>query len=432
MIPQIVIDTDCGVDDTFCTANFAALHRAGKCKIRGVTTVCGNIPTEAAFQNTSRLLREFIGLDVLSSMIDTVHCFMVRFKRLDLRFLEIQDLPLANTLIKIDNCLFSGVLSALSTKVYDAKCTQPTSESFLANILSKSDPNTITIVAIGPLTNLAKVEETNPGLLARAKQIVIMGGAIYEEGNCPKTNMASEYNFGMDGAAADVILGLSNVVLFPLDLTIKIRFDMDYILETSERLAEEQSNFIKNIVNGAFESMVEYNETTRDDRRLNIHDVHCFVYVLNPELYQTSSNNNDEEFSALRRSVLAARSNGNRPPPPPPKSVKDAEDSEGTAVGEEPELLVERSIFLNTNTRPPPPPKSVKDAEDAAKEETEVEALETRRWRRKWKKKQVPALIPAPAGYTVNASSEARNHEAVRGIDGNSKSCFKTKRKQKV
>eukprot|EP00116_Pleurobrachia_bachei_P003894 sb/3464156/ len=115
-----------------------------------------------------------------------------------------------------------------------------------------------------------------------------------------------------------------------------------------------------------------------------------------------SSNYNDEEFSDVALRSLAARSNDNRPPPPPPKSVKDAEDSEGTEAGGE---LLERSVVLHTSTRPPPPPKSVKDAEDAANEESEVEALETRRWRRKWKKKAVPALIPAPAGYNVTASN---------------------------
>jgi inosine-uridine nucleoside N-ribohydrolase len=53
----------------------------------------------------------------------------------------------------------------------------------------------ITILATGPLTNLADAERARPGVLKLAKRIIIMGGAVSNEGNI--TPLA-EFNFAFD------------------------------------------------------------------------------------------------------------------------------------------------------------------------------------------------------------------------------------------
>ncbi len=72
----------------------------------------------------------------------------------------------------------------------------------------------ITLVALGPLTNLARLERRYPGRLSRARSIVVMGGAVETPGNVtPK----AEFNFHSDPLAAREVLA-SGVPLTLVDL----------------------------------------------------------------------------------------------------------------------------------------------------------------------------------------------------------------------
>lgn len=78
----------------------------------------------------------------------------------------------------------------------------------------------LTILAIGPLTDLAQILLRRPFLGTRIKQIVIMGGNIRVPGNSTK---AAEFNFWFDPEAASVVLNSSirKKVLFSLDICNK-------------------------------------------------------------------------------------------------------------------------------------------------------------------------------------------------------------------
>ncbi|KAI9494385.1 Inosine/uridine-preferring nucleoside hydrolase domain-containing protein [Zychaea mexicana] len=72
--------------------------------------------------------------------------------------------------------------------------------------LKQAPPLTVSILAVGPLTNVALAYQRDPVTLSRAKRIVIMGGAVDCPGNV--TPMA-EFNFRADPDAADIVLGAS-------------------------------------------------------------------------------------------------------------------------------------------------------------------------------------------------------------------------------
>ncbi|KAG0193723.1 hypothetical protein DFQ28_003643 [Apophysomyces sp. BC1034] len=72
--------------------------------------------------------------------------------------------------------------------------------------LEKAPPLSISICAVGPLTNIALAYQRNPIVFSRAKRIVIMGGAIHEAGNVTPT---AEFNFRADPHAADLVMSAS-------------------------------------------------------------------------------------------------------------------------------------------------------------------------------------------------------------------------------
>jgi len=69
--------------------------------------------------------------------------------------------------------------------------------------LTRERPGELTLVALGPLTNLALAVRLDPGFPARVKRLVIMGGAVTGHGNTGK--IPAEFNIGFDPEAAHVV-----------------------------------------------------------------------------------------------------------------------------------------------------------------------------------------------------------------------------------
>ena len=85
--------------------------------------------------------------------------------------------------------------------------SQRTSHLEILRILEENPPDTISIIAIGPLTNLALAASHAPQILMRAKSILVMGGAVYEPGNI--TPLA-EFNTYADAIAAARLYALTS------------------------------------------------------------------------------------------------------------------------------------------------------------------------------------------------------------------------------
>lgn len=88
-----------------------------------------------------------------------------------------------------------------------------------------ADPGEISIVAVGPLTNLALALRTEPRLNEAIKDVYIMGGAIRHDGN---TTPQAEFNAYCDPHAAHIVFhsGLP-ITLVPLDVTYQVVFTSD-------------------------------------------------------------------------------------------------------------------------------------------------------------------------------------------------------------
>jgi purine nucleosidase len=81
----------------------------------------------------------------------------------------------------------------------------------------KANPNQVTILAIGPLTNIARAVKKSPEIVPLIKKIIYMGGAVDVAGNTTKT---AEFNWWFDPDAAQFVVRLPiPQVIVPLDVT---------------------------------------------------------------------------------------------------------------------------------------------------------------------------------------------------------------------
>ena len=95
--------------------------------------------------------------------------------------------------------------------------------SWLADELLRRPIHSLRILALGPLTNLARLVERSPDAARRLAGIIAMGGAVREDGNVTKF---AEFNIAADPEAAAIVLGAGiPVTLVPLDVTRKVLAD---------------------------------------------------------------------------------------------------------------------------------------------------------------------------------------------------------------
>ena len=196
---KVLLDVDTGVDDAL--ALIFAL-RSPELDVRAITTVAGNTTVNQALRNTLLLL------DVLQAPAIPVA--------------RGADRPLVRPLVTAGEVHGADGLGNATT-VYPpprrGPCDQDATELILSTIASTSaaEREQLTLVATGPLTNLARALEADPATFRLLGRLVVMGGAVRTAGN---TGPAAEFNFFCDPEAARAVFqaGLQ-VTLVPLDVS---------------------------------------------------------------------------------------------------------------------------------------------------------------------------------------------------------------------
>ncbi|KAH9299964.1 hypothetical protein KI387_011547, partial [Taxus chinensis] len=177
---KIIIDTDPGVDDAM--AIFLAFQ-SPEVDVIGLTTIYGNVNTTLATKNALHLL-EVVGREDIP-VAEGSHTSIKRVAKLHVAdFVHGSD-GLGNTNI---------------TPPKGNAIAQSAAE-FLIDIANRY-PGEVTIVALGPLTNVALAIELEPLFPQKIGQIVILGGAFSMNGN---VNPAAEANIFGDPEAADIV-----------------------------------------------------------------------------------------------------------------------------------------------------------------------------------------------------------------------------------
>jgi len=179
LMKRLVIDTDPGVDDAEAIM-MASVHPDAN--IEAVTVVSGNVPLEHTTANACKIL-DVMGEE--AAVYAGCPGPLVSRPDEDAAFVHGED------------GLGDAGLAASTRKV---------EEEHAANALvrmANDHPGELSLVAIGPLTNIALATRLDPGMPQKYKELILMGGAIYAQGNT--VNTTAEFNIFFDPEAAYVV-----------------------------------------------------------------------------------------------------------------------------------------------------------------------------------------------------------------------------------
>lgn len=144
----------------------------------------------------------------------------------------------------------------------------------------KQNPGEVTILAIGPLTNIALATRQHPEIVPLIKQIIYMGGAIDVPGN---TTPTAEFNWWFDPEAAKAVLHLPiRQVVIPLDVTDTVKMDKALY----DRVAHDPAK--QTIITQLFKTLNGYGFDgkngfeTNPNYTTNIWDTLTLAYLMNP------------------------------------------------------------------------------------------------------------------------------------------------------
>lgn len=194
---RVILDVDTGVDDALA---IMLAVRSPELEVLGITTVSGNVPVARSTANT------LLTLEVLEAP--------------DIPVVAGAAAPLAREAFTAAEVHGTDGLGGATAR-YPAPARQAAqgAAEFLLETIRRF-PGELTLVATGPLTNVATAIQQDLAGMRRLQGVTVMGGAIQVPGNVGPT---TEFNFAADPDAAAILLeaGLP-LRLVPLDVTEQV------------------------------------------------------------------------------------------------------------------------------------------------------------------------------------------------------------------
>ncbi|TYB82750.1 nucleoside hydrolase [Maritimibacter fusiformis] len=196
MTRKIIIDTDPGQDDA--VAILLALA-SPEIEVLGITAVAGNVPLALTAKN-ARIVCEVAG-------------------RTDALVFAGCDAPMTRPLVTAEHVHGKTGLDGPDLWEPEMPLQAAHGVDFIVKTLRTEPSGSVTLCALGPLTNLGTALTRAPDIAGRIAEIVLMGGAYFEVGNITP---AAEFNIYDDPEAADIVLHSgAKITMMPLDVTHK-------------------------------------------------------------------------------------------------------------------------------------------------------------------------------------------------------------------
>ncbi len=226
---RVVIDTDPGVDDAH--AIMLALAHPGT-KVEALTTVAGNVALERATANALIVL-DALGADVpvFSGCDDAL-------------------------VIPTPRRAISHGADGLGDSGYPPSTRRAMAEHAVHALirLATEAPEELTLVALGPLTNIALATRLDPELPRRFRRLVVLGGAIQAMGN--SWTPAAEFNFYVDPEAAAIVLDRwPGVTIVPWETAMRYAISAQ-VYEELAAIASPRAEFFRRITQKRFAQQI--------------------------------------------------------------------------------------------------------------------------------------------------------------------------------
>jgi uridine nucleosidase len=259
---KILFDTDPGVDDAM--ALLFALQ-SPELEVAGVTTVYGNAEVEQTTLNALRVLEVAGRTDV--PVASGAARPLVRPYRGKRGHIHGED-ALGNTFLPPPT---------------GHPLDLPAAEYIIRTALAH--PGEITLVAVGPLTNLALAARLEPRVVPAVRQVVIMGGAAFVPGNASPVAEANIFN---DPEAASIVFAAGwPLTMVGLDVTMRTVMTTEYL----HRLFPSSSNPLRSDPLTTFLSRIVpvYLQSYRDRYGMDgipTHDPSAIAYAIEASLFR--------------------------------------------------------------------------------------------------------------------------------------------------
>lgn len=249
---RVIIDTDPGVDDAFA---LLLAMRSPELKIEGITAVAGNVPLDLTLPNALRMV-EIAG-------------------RTDIPVAAGAKGPLVRRLVTAayahgENGLGGAVFPEPKIKPVSA----PAAEFIRATV--RGHPGELTLITVGPLTNVATALKMDSELAGMIRSIVMMGGSLSGGNITP----AAEFNVYVDPEAARIVFqsGIP-VTMVGLDVTRKTSLTDEHV-----RVLESAQNAVSQAAAKIARHAIDHNREQGFLVGPNMHDSLAIAAFLNRSL----------------------------------------------------------------------------------------------------------------------------------------------------
>jgi inosine-uridine nucleoside N-ribohydrolase len=251
-MPRIILDTDPGIDDALALCLALA---SPEIQLEAVTTVNGNVGVELTTANALAVVN----------------------------LLGHPEIPVARG---CDRPLLAQVVEA--TKVHgenglgvilpqgENRAVEQHAVDLMIELILKY-PGEITLVAIGPLTNLALAVRHEPRIAGLVREVCIMGGALFVPGN---VTPEAEFNIYADPHAAQIVLQAGWPIRFvTLDVTMKTTLH-----ETDLAALRREGSPVHNFIIEAIQGYLTRFGRDHAENKMHMHDPLCLAIAFQPEL----------------------------------------------------------------------------------------------------------------------------------------------------
>lgn len=254
---KIILDVDTGIDDALAILYAIESKRLD---ILGITTVNGNVPLDFVTKNTLKILQ-----------------------LADRRDIKVYPGAKEPYLREAEHEYHVHGTDGIGNALDDMEVTMKLETSFAPDFIIESVkkyPGKVTLVMVGPLTNLAFALKKAPEIKDKIKRLVLMGGIVSKAGYGNKLP-TSEFNIFADAEAAKVVFhkGL-DITMVSLDVTHQTKLDMSHI---NQLKGTKYFDYVKN----STEVYRLYGEKLYGKNECSLHDPLTIGYVLDETFLET-------------------------------------------------------------------------------------------------------------------------------------------------